>query len=123
LLEAPPGGQRSAAIEDADVVESEEPALEGIAAGQILAVEAPREVVREPVEGEAQEIAVGGAAAILLEAMERQGGPGVHGRIDVAEIPLVRRQPAARMHVDVPHHEEELLLGEVEVDERERQGV
>ena len=71
----------------------------------------------------AQEVEVAGAAALLLEPVDDQRRPGVHRRIDVAEVPLVGRQLAARVHVDVAQHERELLLGEVEVDQRQRQRV
>ena len=54
LLQPPAGGQRPAAIENADVVEPEEAALEGVAAGRVLAVHPPGEVVRQAVKRVAQ---------------------------------------------------------------------
>ena len=44
-------------------------------------------------------------------------------RVDVAEVPLVRRQLAARVEVQLVQHQLELVLGEVDVDHRQRHGV
>ena len=44
LLEVAAGGQRGAAVEDADVVEAEEAALEHVLAEAVLAVDPPGEV-------------------------------------------------------------------------------
>ena len=51
LLEVAAGRQRRAAIEDADVVEPEEAALEDVVAGAILAIDPPGEVEQQLVEG------------------------------------------------------------------------
>src|SRR5215471_20520317 len=50
LFEEAAGGKRRAAIEDADVVETEEPALERVVALSILPVHPPREVEQQLVE-------------------------------------------------------------------------
>ena len=51
LLEVPAGRQRRAAVEDADVVEPEEAALEDVLAEAVLAVHPPGEVEQQLVEG------------------------------------------------------------------------
>ena len=58
LLEVAAGGKRSAAIEDADVVQAEEAALEHVLAEAVLAVDPPREVQHELVENQLQEVDV-----------------------------------------------------------------
>src|SRR5262249_31781245 len=55
LLEVAAGGQRRAPVEDADVVEPEEAALEDVLAVAILAVDPPREVHEELLENFLQE--------------------------------------------------------------------
>ena len=44
-------------------------------------------------------------------------------RIDVAERPLVRGQLPVRVHVPLAREEQELPLGELRVDQRERDAV
>ena len=51
LLQVAAGGQRGAAVEDADVVEAEEAALEDVLAEAVLAVHPPGEVQQQLVEG------------------------------------------------------------------------
>jgi len=47
----------------------------------------------------------------------------MHGRIDVSEGELVRRDLTVRVHVPLPQHQDELLLGELRVNHREGNGV
>ena len=60
-------------------------------------------------------------AAVDLEHAQR--GQGVHGRVHVAERPLVGRQLAVRVHVPRPAQQEQLLLGEGGVDVGQRDAV
>ena len=46
-------------------------------------------------------------------------GPGVHRRIDIAEVPLVGRNLAVGMQVRIAQHQIQLLLGKVGVDQRQ----
>ena len=116
LLEVAAGRQRRAAVEDADVVEAEEAALEHVAPGRVLAVDPPREVDEQLLEGALQPGDVALAALFELGLVDEQRRPGVHRRVDVAEVPLVRRQLAARVQVQLAQHQLELRLGEVDVD-------
>ena len=59
----------------------------------------------------------------LFEAVGEDGGPGVHRRVDVAEVPLVGRDLAVGVHVPLAQHQLELLLAEVGVDERQGEDV
>ena len=87
-------GERRA-IEEADVVEAEKSALKDVVALTVLPIHPPREVEEQLVEDAPKEVKV--ARAVDLE--DAQGGPGVHGRVDVAERPLIRRQLPIGMHV------------------------
>ena len=58
LLEVAAGRQRRAAVEDADVVEAEEAALEDVLALGVLAVHPPGEVEQQLVEDALEEPAV-----------------------------------------------------------------
>ena len=61
LLEVAAGRQRRAAVEDADVVQPEEAALEDVAAVGVLAVDPPGEVEQQLVEDAFEEATVGDA--------------------------------------------------------------
>src|SRR5262249_56893473 len=84
--EAPAGRQRSAAVEDADVVEAQEAALEGVVAGPVLAVPPPGEIERELVESGFEPVDVGSAAP-LVQTVGEDGGPGVYRRAGTAPAP------------------------------------
>ena len=123
LFEVAAGGQRRAAIEDADVVEAEEAAFEDVLAEAVFAVHPPREVQQQLVERRRQKLQVHLAAQGLLGAMQKERGEGVHGRIHIAEIPFVGRHLAARVEIDVLEHQLHLLFGEIRIDDRERERV
>ena len=59
--------------------------------------------------------------AVDLEHAQRR--PGVHGRVDVAEGPLVGGQLAVRVHVPLAAEQDQLRLRELGVDVRERDAV
>ena len=63
------------------------------------------------------------AALLELGLVDEQRRPGVDGRVDVAEVPLVGGELAVRMQVQLVEHQAQLVLGEVEVDHRQRHGV
>src|SRR5581483_3799354 len=98
------GGQRSAAVEDADVVEAEEAAAEDVVAGGVLAVHPPGEIEAELLEGLSQELEVAGAVALLIDLVDEVGGPGVDGRVDVAEVPLIGGELAGGVQVVLAEH-------------------
>ena len=117
------GGQRLAAVEHADVVQAEEAALKDVHALGVLAVHPPGEVQQQLVEDALQKRAVARAATLLLDLVDAPRRPGMHRRIDVAERPLVGRKLSVGMHVPLAQHQDELLLGEVRIDQRERHAV
>ena len=123
LLERPAARQRRRAVEDPDVVEPEEAALEEVAAVDVLAVDPPGEVRQQPLEDAREELAVALAADRGLALVDEQRGPRRHGRVDVAEVPLVGRDLAVGVHVARVQEQLDLFLGEVDVHERERRAV
>jgi hypothetical protein len=92
LLEVAAGGQLGAAVEDANVVEAEEATLEHALAQAVLSIHPPREVDEELSERALEEIEVPLAARRLLHAVLEERRPRMHGRVDVAEVPLVGGQ-------------------------------
>ena len=76
----------------------------------------------KPLERSLQEAQIG-AAQLLFNVVEEQCRPGVHRRIHVAEVPLVGRDLSVGMSVQIPQHQQELILGEIEVHQRKRNGV
>ena len=123
LFEIAPGRQRRAAVEDANVVEAQEAALEEVLAEPVLAVCPPREIQRELGEDAREELQIRVAAERLLRPMQEDRGPGVHRRVDVAEVPLVGGHLSGRMQVEGLQHQFELALREIDVDRRERDRV
>ena len=86
LLQMAAGGQRGAAVEDADVVQPQEPALKDVLAEAILAVHPPGEVQQEFVEGQLEKILVRLPAQGQLGAVEEQRRPRMDRGIHVAEF-------------------------------------
>ena len=123
LLEVAAGGQRGAAIEDADVVQAEEAALEHVLAEAVLAVDPPGEVQHELVEDRLQEVDVRLTTPALLGAIQEQARKGVDRRVHVAEVPLVGGHLPVGVQVGTAKHQLHLLLGEIGVHDRQRQRV
>ena len=120
----PPVGRGFAAIEDADVVETEKAALEDVAALGVLAVHPPGEVQHQLVEDALEKLEIALVAALLsVDLKDAPRGPGVHRRVHVAERPLVGGKLPVRVHVPLAREQHELLLRELRIDERERQAV
>ena len=111
LLE-PAADRQVRAVDRPDVVEAEEAALEQVRTVGVLAVDPPREVDEQLVEDLAQEVEV--AAAVDGEDLQRR--PRLHRRVDVAEVPLVRRQRAVRVLEPLPADQQQLVLGERRVE-------
>ena len=90
----------------------------------VLAVDPPGEVQHQLVEDALQERQVAAVAALLAVDLEdAPGRPGVDRRVDVAEVPLVGRQLAVGVHVPLARQQHELALGELRVDQGERDAV
>ena len=115
--------QQAAAVEQRDVVEAEEAALEDVAVVGVLLVHPPGEVEDQLVEDAAQERRVGLAAADAVDVVDLQRGQRVHRRVGVAELPLVGRQLAVGMEEARLGQQDQLRLGEGRIDQREGHAV
>src|SRR5262245_12388848 len=123
LLQVASGGQRRAAVKDADVVQPQESSLEKITTGRIFAVYPPGEVEQQLPEGILEKLAVIATVELFVDTVREQSRPGVDRRIDIAEVPFVGRNLAARMQVELVQHQVKLLFGEIRVDHVQREGV
>src|SRR6266566_1787549 len=118
LFDVATGWKRSASIEDADVVQSEKPALEDIAAFAVLPIDPPCEIEKQFLKHAREEGAVTGTSALFIDLVNAPCGPCMDGWIHVAECPLIRRQLPVGMHVPLAQQQNELLLGKFRIHER-----
>ena len=118
LLQRAARGQRRAAVEDANVVETQKAAGEDVASRGVLAIDPPVEVQHQSLKRPFQKPQVR-PAQLPLVLVQPERGPGVHWRIDVAEVPLVGGNLPARVEVQAPQHQQQLLLGEIEIHQRQ----
>src|SRR5262245_47234918 len=91
--------QRCAAVENADVIETEESALKNVFTFCVLSIHPPFEVQHQLVKDAFQELAVANTLPPLLDLVNTPRCPGVYGWIDISKGPLIRRNLSVRMHV------------------------
>ena len=123
LFDVAAGRQGCAAVEHADVVEPQKSALKDVHAVGVLAVHPPGEVQHQLVEDALQECAITFSVALLVNLVNAPCRPGVHRRIHIAECPLIGGNLSVGMHVPLAQHEHELFLGEIGIDQRQRNAV
>src|SRR5437667_7066927 len=123
LLDVPAGRQRVAAVENSDVVESQETALKNVLAFPVLPVDPPSEVQQQLLKDPLEEDPVRAAEHLFLDFVNPPCGPGVHRGIHVIESPLVGGELPVRVHVPLAREQDELLLCEVRVDHGKRNAV
>ena len=111
LLEPSPGGEVGP-VDGADVVQAEEAAGEEVVALRVHPVDPPREVHQQLGQQAAEEVVVTAA----VDVPHVQCRPGVHGRVGVAERPLVCRQRTVGVLEPLAAEHQELVLGERRVD-------
>src|SRR6202034_555133 len=111
------------AVEDADIIESQEAAFENVLAEAVLAINPPSKVQEQLAEGGFQEIKISRAAPRHVATVEEQGSPGVDGRIDVAEVPFVSGNLTVGMKIPSTEYKLDLPLGEVDIHSRQRQSL
>src|SRR5271169_6702402 len=93
LVDVTSARQRFVAVEYADIVEPEKPALENISALDVLAVDPPGEVQHQLVEDTLEKIPVALATAVLaVDLIDAPRRPGMHRRVGVAECPFISGQ-------------------------------
>src|SRR5438876_4869927 len=82
-------GQRRAAVEHTNVVESKEAALKNVPTLRVLAIHPPGEVQHQLVKNPFEEGEVALVTALLAVHLEHAPcRPGVNGRVDIAERPF-----------------------------------
>ena len=118
LLQRAARRKLGAPVEDADVVQAQEAAGEHVAPGGILPVHPPVEVQHQALERALQEPEVRPAQRPLV-LVQPERGPGVHRGIHVAEVPLVGGNLPVGVEIETAQHQEELLLGEIEIHRRQ----
>ena len=116
LFEMAAVGKRVVAVEHADVVESEEPALENILPFGVLAVHPPGERDQHLVENRFQKCAIAFAGLLAFDLIDTPGGPRQHRRIHIVKIPLVSWNFSVGVLIPFAHDEIELRLGELDID-------
>src|SRR5262249_61066376 len=108
LLEVAASGQRRAAVKHADIVQAQEATFKEILAKAIFAVHPPAEVQLQLRKRPPEEFQVAFTLERLFRPVQKDRGPGVHGRVDVAEVPFVRRDLTGRMQEELLQHQTEL---------------
>src|SRR5271157_717884 len=94
LLNVAAGGKRFGAVKHPDVVESQEPSLENVPAIGVLAIHPPGEIEQELVKDLLEKLPIRAATPPRDNRVYAPRRPGMYGRVDVAEGPLVSRELA-----------------------------
>src|SRR5258708_7105514 len=90
---------------------------------RIFAAYRPGKVHHQLMDATLQKCAITLAFALMANLVNTPRRPGMYGRIDIAERPLVGGDLSVGMHVPLAQHQRELLLGEVRIHECERNAV
>ena len=123
MLERRAAGKTLAAIEHRDVVEPEETAFEDVVAFAVDFVHPPREIEHQLVEALLEKISVGSAVADPIHVVDAPDRPRVHRRVEIGELPFVRRNLPVRMLELLEQHQPQLVLREVGIDQSEDDGL
>src|SRR5262249_46780154 len=122
LFDGSAGGQLGTAVKHPDVVQAEKSAGEDIAPPRIFSVYPPSEIEQQSLETLLQEVEIN-PAPLILDLVQEQRSPGMDRRIDVAKIPLVRRNLSIGMEIEIAQHEKLLFFGEIKIHQRQADGV
>src|ERR1700733_12469806 len=85
-----PARQGRAPVEYADVVKPQEASLEHVLPQAVLAVHPPGEVQHQFAEAAPEEFQVALAVYRLIRLVEKNRGPCVYWRVDIAKVPFIR---------------------------------
>src|SRR6266404_2885152 len=110
--------KRRRAVENSNVVEAEESALEDVVAFGVFTIDPPGEIQQQLVECVLEEAAVRLAANALFDLVDAPAGPRMNGWVDISESPFVRGQLTVRVHIPLTQHQRELFFCKVRVDLR-----
>src|SRR5207249_8677739 len=99
LLKMTSRWQGCTAVEDADVVQSQEATLKDVVSLAILAIDPPGEIEQEFVEDPLQEAAIGLSGRAFLDFIHTPCRPGMNGRVHISERPLVGGKLTIGMHI------------------------
>src|SRR5258705_2655466 len=114
------GGQRSAAIENSDIIQTKKASLKDVHPISILAIDPPRKIQKKFLEDALKKNRITNAALLLVDLVNAPGGPGMHGRVHITKRPLICRQLSIRMHVPLAGHQHELFLRKLRIDQCQR---
>ena len=124
LIHMTAGRQRGAPIEHPDIVQPEKTALEDISSAEILAIAPPGEVGNQLLENMSKESCITDATiARPVDLIDEEGRKRMHRWINGAEVPFIGGKLAVWMDVVSLQHEFELLLGEVRIDQNQRDAM
>ena len=111
------------AVEDADVVHTEKPAAEHTAVVDILLVEPPHDAQGQRAVRLGEEGMVADTGLHPIQLIDLPCRPRVQGRVGVAEGPFVGRDLSVRVLGGGLQEDQDLLLGQVGIDQRQRHTV
>ena len=117
LLDRPARRQGLGAVKHADIIKTEEPTFEHVHALRILAVHPPGEVQQQLVKDLLQEPTVRLASNPVLDLVDSPCRPRMDRRVGIAESPLVGGNLPIGMHVPLAQEQDQLLLGEVGINQ------
>ncbi|NBW88663.1 MAG: hypothetical protein EBR51_01905, partial [Gammaproteobacteria bacterium] len=123
LLEYRTTRQLLRAVEQGDVVQPQKPAFEHVVAAAVDLVHPPGEVDQKFVEATLEEGAIRRTRTDTVHVVHAPDRPRVHGRVQIREFPLVSRNLSVRVLELLEQHEPQLFLGEIRIDDRDRDGV
>ncbi len=123
LFDVAAGRQRRAPVENPDVIEAEKPALKDVLALGVFAIHPPGKIQQQFVKNAFQKPPIADAVPLLVDLINAPGRPGMDRGIHVAECPFIGRNLTVGVHIPFAQHEDELLLGERRVHQRERDAM
>src|SRR5207249_354336 len=116
-------GKGGAAIEYADVIESEESPLEDIVTFGIFPIHPPGKGEQQFMENRFQERAVAFAGLFTFDLENAPRRPCEDGRIYITEVPFVGRKLAIGMLVPLTNYNIELTFGKMRIDYGQRDAM